>query len=141
MKHCQVSQSLLINVPPANVWGIINAVEGMEDWYPGLIQSSKTTYSEGGVARVCTMANGGTLNERILLRDTATRTFVYAIDQHPLPAKNVVGTLRVDDFDGHAHVTWSAQFTTEDADHNAMSEMVNAMYRNGLSSLSAFAQT
>ena len=138
MKHCHITQSRHISAPPDQVWAVIQQVEGMENWYPGLIQASDVTYADDGINRVCTMTNGGQLDERILIRDDKTRTFSYAIDAHPLPAQGVVGTLRVDDLGGSAHVSWSAQFTVADDDETAVTEMVNAMYAVGLESLENF---
>lgn len=82
------------------------------------------------------MQDGGVLVERILLRDAATRTFVYAIDSHPLPARNVVGTIRIDDLgDGQSHVSWSAQMVLEPSSADQMTSMVTGMYERGLASL------
>ncbi len=141
MKHCHVMQSRQIPAPPDQVWAIINQVEGMERWYPALIQSSDVTYADDGIKRVCIMTNGGQLDERILIRDDKTRSFSYAIDTHPLPAQGVVGTLRVDDLNGETHVSWSAQFTVADDEETATVQMVNNMYASGLQSLATFATT
>ena len=78
------------------------------------------------------------MHERILLRDEATRTFVYAIDKHPLPPRGVVGTIRVDGDDGQAHVTWDAQFRIDDAIAGDVTAMVQGVYEGGLESLAAY---
>jgi hypothetical protein len=43
------------------------------------------------------MANGAELKERIIEVDHSTRRFRYTIDQHPLPASDVVATIEVAD--------------------------------------------
>lgn len=139
MKHCHVTQTRTIMAPPDQVWAIINQITGMEDWYPGLIKSSHVDQDGDDIRRTCLMTNGGQLDERILLRDAKTRTFTYAIDRHPLPAMNVVGTFRVDDLKDRAGVSWSAQFTAKDEDADSMTQTVNQMYAAGLESLATFA--
>jgi len=85
------------------------------------------------------MQDGGVLKERILLRDAETRTFVYAIDSHPLPARNVVGTMRIDDLgDGQSHVSWSADMMLDSASADQMTKMVTGMYEQGLSALESY---
>lgn len=127
----------LIPVSADTLWETVGAMTGMEDWYPGLIRGSEVREVDGPQpARICVMQDGGRLEERILLRDDATRTFVYAIDSHPLPARNVVGTIRIDDLgEARSHVTWSAQMILEPASADQMRSMVTGMYEQGLASL------
>jgi len=126
-----------ISVNADTLWKTIEAMTGMEDWYSGLIRESEVREAEGSQpSRTCMMQDGGVLNERILLRDGATRTFVYAIDSHPLPARNVVGTIRIDDLgDGQSHVVWSAQMMLDPTSAEQMRTMVTRMYEQGLASL------
>lgn len=126
-----------IPVSADTLWATVEAMTGMEDWYPGLIRKSAVQGADGpNPARTCVMQDGGILQERILLRDNATRTFVYAIDSHPLPARNVVGTIRIDDLgNGRSHVAWSAQMILEPASAENVCAMVTRMYEKGLASL------
>lgn len=103
----------------------------MEDWYPEMIRASHLR----GDHRICEMTDGSLLEERILLRDPVTRTFVYAIDKHPLPATGVVGSIRIDDDDGGSLVTWSAFFTADPALASEVEAQVAELYRQGLASL------
>lgn len=124
-------------VSPDTLWATVAAMTGMENWYPELIRESEVNEADGAQpSRTCVMQDGGVLEERILLRDAATRTFVYAIDRHPLPARNVVGTIRIDDLDdGQSHVSWSAQMVLEPSSADQMTSMVTGMYERGLASL------
>ena len=128
-----------IPVPAETLWATVRAMTGMEDWYPGLIRESELRGADTPQpTRICVMQDGGVLHERILLRDDATRTFVYAIDSHPLPARNVVGTIRVDDLGGgQSHVTWSAQMVLDPASAERVGALVSRMYADGLASLEA----
>lgn len=82
---------------------------------------------------------GMDMKERVILRDDATRTFSYAIDEHSMPAKNVVGTIRVDDHgDGTSFVSWSAKLVLEPESAEQFAPMVQSMYESGLASLESF---
>ncbi len=129
-----------IPVPAADLWQTVSRMDGMEDWYPGLIQKSEVLEPQAAQPRrECVMVDGGELKERILLRDEKTRTFVYAIDEHPLPAGNVVGTIRIDDLgDGTSSVSWSSDLVLDDTNAEQMREMVSGMYAKGLEGLERY---
>lgn len=136
--HVQASRQ--IPVPAEDLWQTISQMIGMEAWYPDLIRKSEVIDAKSSEPkRNCVMQDGGELKERILLRDDATCTFVYAIDSHPLPAKNVVGTIRIDDLGaGQSHVSWSANLMLDSAMADQMHGMVQSMYENGLAALEEF---
>ena len=136
--HVQASRQ--IPVPAEVLWQTVSRMTGMEEWYPGLIRESDVIGAENKEPkRNCVMTDGGELRERILLRDNATRTFVYAIDSHPLPAQNVVGTIRIDDLGaGQSQVSWSANMVLDPEVAEQMQTVVRGMYENGLASLEAF---
>lgn len=129
-----------ICVPADDLWKTVSQMTGMETWYPGLIRESEVLHADSAQPkRNCVMQDGGELKERILLRDDATRTFVYAIDSHPLSAKNVVGTIRIDDLgNGKSHVLWAADMVLDPASAEQMEGMVRGMYEAGLASLEDF---
>lgn len=137
MQLCRAEARRTIPASADTIWTTIRQMTGMEDWYPGLIRSSRVEETAYGPKRFCVMADGGELDERILLRDDATRTFVYAIDRHPLPGKGVVGTIRIDDLGDSAHVAWDSQFVCDPA-AGQMTEIVTGMYTAGLDSLAAY---
>lgn len=138
MKYLRAEASREIAVPAATLWATIEQTTGMENWYPDLIISSKIAKTDGEITRICIMKNGATLEERILVKDNITRTFVYAVDVHPLPAKNVIGTIRIDDLGDGCRVNWDAQFSAEDSAAEETLAMVNGMYSAGLDSLATF---
>ncbi|SHG83733.1 SRPBCC family protein [Marivita hallyeonensis] len=129
-----------IPVEAADLWQTVSKMTGMEDWYPELISDSAVTDVDGREpARVCTLKDGAMLKERVILRDVATRTFCYAIDEHGMPAKNVVGTIRIDDLgDGNSFVSWSANLMLEPENAGQFAPLVQGMYEAGLASLEAY---
>ncbi|ABD53019.1 SRPBCC family protein [Jannaschia sp. CCS1] len=122
-----------------DLWKTVSQMIGMETSCPGLIRESDVLDADGTQPRrSCVMRNGGALTERILLRDDATRTFIYAIDSHPMPAKIVVGTIRIDDLgDGKSQVSWAADMVLGPASADHFAGMVQGMYEGGLASLEA----
>ena len=134
-----VSAARRIPVSADTLWATVRAMTGMENWYPGLIRESEIQgANDAQPTRTCVMQDGSVLKERILLRDNATRTFVYAIDSHPLPARNVVGMIHIDDLgEGQSHMAWSAQMVLDPASADQISTMVSGMYEQGLTSLEA----
>ncbi len=141
MQHCRAEATRLIEVPAEKLWPTIARMTGMEEWYPGLISRSVVDASGDQPTRFCVMRDGGELQERILVRDAGTRTFIYAIDRHPLPAADVVGTIRIDPVDQGSHVTWDAQFSAEPEAAAQLVEMISGMYRAGLESLASHHKT
>ena len=141
MKRLRAEATKEMTIPADDLWATIEKVTGVEDWYPGLISESRVEESGDETSRFCTMADGNKLVERILMSDRASRTFVYSIDVHPLPATNVVGTMRVDDLNGTSMVTWDAQFSAEDAVAEQTLAMITGMYAAGLDSLAKFHKT
>lgn len=135
MHTCRAEAQLTIAAPAMAVWETIAKGDGMEIWYPDFIAASTVSEREGELQRVCALRDGGELQERILLKDGKTRTFVYAIDKHPLPPKGVVGTIRVDGDGQQAHVTWDAQFQIDEAMAGEITTLVQGIYEGGLRSL------
>ncbi|MEO0896848.1 MAG: SRPBCC family protein [Bacteroidota bacterium] len=85
-----------INAPVEKVWAKIAQGDGVESWLP-IIKSSKL---EGNNRRSCQMHEGGELEETILKSD-GTKTFMYSIDkQQAFPASNILGTMKVEEFQG-----------------------------------------
>ncbi|MEM9840505.1 MAG: SRPBCC family protein [Pseudomonadota bacterium] len=139
MTHHVIAQRK-IAVPADDLWSTIRRMDGIEAWYSDFISASEVPDPDAlQPRRNCTMADGGELKERILLRDDVTRTFVYAIDSHPLPARNLVGSIRIDDLGNQTSmVTWGANMTLEDAHAAQMEDMVTEIYAKGLKSLEQY---
>ncbi|MGH7716139.1 MAG: SRPBCC family protein, partial [Vulcanimicrobiaceae bacterium] len=78
--------------------------------------------------------DGSTQVERLLASDAKRRTCRYAIESTPMPVRNYVGALRVEDnCDGTSTVTWSAHFdAAEDGD---ATEMVRGFPKAGVDRL------
>ncbi len=123
-----------IEAPAESVWATVSRGDGVHEWFGAVI----TSCSVDGDQRLCTMADGAALKERILKVDHDARRFRYAIDEHPLPARNVVATIEVlEKPDGKAHIRWSAEFDAEDEHKPVVRETLSGLYSQGIAALDA----
>ncbi len=117
-----------------NVWATVSKGDGVHEWFSGVITSCNLE----GDRRECTMADGAALKERILEVDHDAQRFRYAIDEHPLPAHNVVATIEVSGKpDGKTHVRWGAEFDAEEEHLPVLKETLSGLYMQGIASLDA----
>lgn len=66
--------SIDIDAPPAAVWEVIGAPDGVIRWYPQYVGC----VTEGDI-RTLTRADGGIVTERLLERDEARRYYSYSV--------------------------------------------------------------
>lgn len=120
------------------IWATISAGGDVHRWFP-VIQSCRLEGSGEGAARFCTMIDGNELKERIVEINQAARRFRYAIDQHPLPAENVIASIDVRDTgNGQASITWGAEFEASEEAIPQIKEMLEGLYRQGIQSLETY---
>lgn len=74
----KVERDVTIEASPDDVWRVVGDFGGISKWLDGIEASSVD-----GDTRVCTMAGGGTLEEKILERDDENRRYTYTITQSP----------------------------------------------------------
>ena len=100
-----------ISAPVEKVWATIAQGDGVESWIP-IIKSSELV---NGNKRLCKMHEGGDLEETILKSET-NKTFMYSIDkQEAFPAKDIVGTIRVEELDANkTKLYWDLELTVEE---------------------------
>ncbi len=116
------------------VWATISKGDGVHEWFGQVI----TSCSLDGDRRECTMADGAALKERILEIDQDARRFRYAIDEHPLPARNVIATIEVSETaSGKTKVRWSAEFDAQDEHLPMLRETLTGLYGQGIAALDA----
>ncbi len=127
-----------INADADTVWATISAGDGLDKWIP-VITECRVEGSGAGATRYCTMANGAKLKERLLEVNHDRRRFKYGIDEHPLPAKNVVGTVEILDLgNGMSDVSWSAEFDCDASHKEELTGMFKGVYEQGLEGLDVY---
>jgi uncharacterized protein YndB with AHSA1/START domain len=138
MPQAEVTVSRTVEVDPVRVWNTIAAADGLDKWLPAIAQC--TLEGSGvGATRYCTLGNGARLKERIVEVDHVRRVFRYSIDEHPLPARNVVGTVTVREAGASgSQVSWGASFAVEQAHKAELEGMFRQIYDDAISGLEAF---
>ena len=128
-----------IDVPADTAWATIADGGGVHLWFPDVIASSEIDGEGVGAARRCRMRDGAPLAERILEIDHGARRFVYAIDEHPLPATDVVATMTVTPAGaGASRIEWGASFEADDEAVPQVAGMLERIYATGIRNLAAF---
>ena len=107
MQKSEQKVRIAVSSSPADVWGVIGRVSGVNEWLAPMITACRVE----GSKRYCS-TEGGEFEENILKIDHENRVFKYNIpEQHMLPVSNIVGTMSVfDGEDGGAEVTWHWTF-------------------------------
>lgn len=120
------------------VWATIAKGDGVHEWFGQVITACRLD----GDRRECTMADGAQLKERILEVDHDAKRFLYAIDEHPLPAQNVVATIDVSETSaGKTKVRWGAEFDADDDVLPTLKATLTGLYSQGIASLGAHCGT
>jgi uncharacterized protein YndB with AHSA1/START domain len=131
--------SRTIAVPPNAVWAVIAQGGDVHRWFGAAITTCELTGEGESAARQCTMANGALLKERILQVDHDGRRFRYAVDEHPLPASDVVATITVAEApDGQTHISWGADYAAAPGQDVLMREALETLYAQGIQSLETY---
>ncbi len=127
-----------INVDADTVWATISAGDGLDKWMPAITEC-RIEGVGAGATRYCTMANGAKLKERVLEVDHDRRRFKYGIDEHPLPARNIVGVVEIRDLGkGKSEAWWSAEFDCDVSHKEDLTGMFRGVYAQGLEGLEAY---
>ena len=136
MKSSSVKVVRTIKAPAEAIWQTISAIGGVDQWL-GMIETCHFEGTGAGAKRVCTTADGMTINERIDAIDHENRVFRYTVPEPPMPVKNLSGTMKVFDSDNgkEAQVVWSATFDVEESQEAEMRAMLESIYSEGISGL------
>ncbi|MBW4655302.1 MAG: SRPBCC family protein [Kaiparowitsia implicata GSE-PSE-MK54-09C] len=132
----QTSVVAIASAPADKIWATIAAGGGVHQWFGTVITACELKGAGAGAERFCTMANGAELRERIIEADHDARRFCYAIDQHPLPATDVVATIEVADLgDDKTEIRWGADYTVEEAYLDIVDQTLGSLYAQGIQAL------
>ena len=118
-----------LNASTEEVWGIIGAVGGVDQWSPVITSCELRNSPEGGLQRICG-SDQGSLTEKILKLDNENRILSYAITEQPfLPINDLVSTIEVSaDGEGSLLTTKVEYSLGEGADAQQVEEMLHQIY-------------
>ena len=117
---------------PSKVWSTIGSPAGISGWHPAITSSPVT-----GSNRVCTLADGAQIQERIESVDDAGRSYTYSITESPLPLASYRSTIKVEPEGDGSAVIWSAEFEPSGAPAGEVAAMLTGVYQAGLAALRA----
>jgi len=118
-----------------DAWNAIRSIGGLDRWFPVIAKCS--VQGQGvGATRVCELANGVTLFEKVEQIDDAGKVFKYSITDSPLPIRNYLGMVTVrDGGSGKSEITWSATFDVADDQRGEMVGMLTGAFTDGIKGL------
>lgn len=120
------SETIMIQRDPDAVWDLVGAPERINEWLP-FIATSRVD----GDRRFCSAANGAELEERIVDRNDAARSYQYTIESSPMPIEQILATVAVAPAGTeHTLVTWHTA-----VEPGELAEMFAPIYREGLENL------
>lgn len=101
-----------VDVPPEAAWALVGDPTSVPRWYPKYARAEV-----GGDRRVLTSAEGAVLDERLLDRDDAARTYSHSV-LSGAPVRSHRAGFAVTDRGGGCRITWwtDAEPTDPEAD-------------------------
>jgi hypothetical protein len=130
----KVNMTTSIGVDAKSLWDFMGGFNALPDWHPAV---EKSELEEEGQVRRLSLADGGTIVERLLTIDDKERVYNYSIESSPLPVANYTATIRVrDEGDGNRSVVeWSSEFNPAGASEADAIKAIEGVYRAGFESL------
>lgn len=139
----EVLSSAVIPAPPGDVWRTVRDFDGLPGWHPAIAASTLTagaSASEIGAVRTLSLADGGTVVERLVALDDHDRSLVYAIVESPFPVTGYRSTIRVVPLTstGESFVEWSLVFDCDHVDAERLEDLFGqGVFATGLEGLRA----
>jgi uncharacterized protein YndB with AHSA1/START domain/ketosteroid isomerase-like protein len=126
-----------IGASPQDVWAVLGDLASTPDWLPGTVSAQVD-----GQTRVCVMADGSQVHERISGYSAGDRTYHWRHLQTPLPVHELRGSFAVTANDsGSATVALDAQFVPVDTSAvSELAKMIDGAFRQALESLRRYVE-
>jgi len=154
-QRVQVTKTMDINAPAADVWNLVKDFSGLHTWHPGIAKDEivEGKDNEVGAVRLLTAGNGNQLREKLLGYDAAGMNFKYGIiEGGGLPVTNYESIFKVEAVsDGTSKATWTGSFTPIDtgpapapapgAEPMTPAGVFESIYQAGLDNLKKLAET
>jgi len=133
-----IRNTVTISATPDDVWAVLADMPGTRYWLPGVVSA----YMDGPL-RVCTMADGQEVHERISDVSEAKRSFRFDHVQVPLPVRNSGGTFKVNPGETPATATVIVETTFEPIDPASADQLtagVRGAFQQSLDSLRTYVE-
>jgi uncharacterized protein YndB with AHSA1/START domain len=127
-----LTNTIEINALPETVWAVLADLTSTRDWLPGVVSAGLD-----GTTRICVMANGTQIHERISDHSDEQRSYRFRHLRTPLPVRDLNGRFTVSvGASGGAVVTLDIDFDPADPAAAAeLSAMIEGAFGQSLESL------
>ncbi|MFE2378743.1 SRPBCC family protein [Streptomyces sp. NPDC059398] len=113
----ELTRSVVVPAPPAQVWALIGDFAALGDWVPGVPGpriEEREDPNEPGAVRVFTVDGKDVAHERLLVHDADRRSYTYTVLDLPLPVTGYQATLTARQHPDGSEVVWSAVYDGAD---------------------------
>jgi mxaD protein len=145
------SKTIAIDAPASKVWHAAKDFNGLNTWHPAIatdeiIEGKNNTV---GAVRLLTLKGGGTIKEKLLAFDPASRSYKYAIVEGVIPVSDYTSTFVVKSAGKNKSVvTWSGHFKRKNVGDNPADnendktavDTISGVYQGGLDNLKKIAE-
>src|SRR3984957_12642992 len=140
------SKTVTIDASAGKIWHTVRDFNALNTWHPAvatdeIVEGKNNTV---GAVRLLTLKGGGTIKEKLLAFNPASRTFKYAILEGVLPVSSYTSTVVVSSAGkGKSTVTWSGRFKRKNVGDNpadnendkTATDTMGGIYQGGLDNL------
>lgn len=131
----RIQEQRTVPAPADQVWSDLRTFRGIERFLPP-IQRSEVDGDGPGAIRVCTMEDGGKLEERLERVDDDRRELEYSILDGPMPLENYRSTMQVrEEGPSSCTVIWTCTFDALDGADAELETSMSQLYASGLDGL------
>jgi hypothetical protein len=124
-----------VNVPAAQLWGMVGGFNALPAWHPGVEKSEVEGTGKGSVRKL-KIAGGGEVVERLESLNDTERAYAYSFVDGPLPVADYVSELRVkDNRDGSSTLEWSSSFLPAGVPEPEAVKIIEGIYQAGFDNL------
>ncbi len=150
-KVVQVTKTIDINAPAAEVWDRVKNFDALNTWHPAIAKDEivEGKNNEVGAVRLLTTGDGAQLREKLAGFDAAGMNFTYIITDEGGPVSNYKSTLKVEAVSATTcKVTWTGSFIPNaggpppapGAEAMTPASLFESIYQTGLDNLKKLAE-
>jgi hypothetical protein len=121
------------------VWSFFRDFGGVQKFAGPMVKSCSIEGNGIGAVRTIALAQGNPIRERLVQFDEEARSFSYAIiGACDLPVEGYVGTVKIKaDGASRSTIDWIGTFDPKGAPEAAAQQIVEGIYRGGISAIKA----
>ncbi len=132
-----ITTSILLPDPARRLWPLVRWDGRLADWYPAAAAVT-VNGTDKGALRTLRLKDGTRLVQRLEHISRIDRAYTYAMVSGPYPVADLLAQIRVQaGADGHATLTWTANFQASALDEPATEAFVRDLYGAGVERLRA----